>query len=393
MSRIDPECFPPSRFGDATVCDHCFSDEDLVERIKSYEKSGECSYCQKVRKFVAPFNEIVEFIRERMETFYGLAVDQLPYESREGGYQSRHEDTYDCLYNSIGLDITSDRDDLLRDELVDEIGDEVWCDYDWLALEIDESLLFSWEQFCNVTKSHRRFFFHRIGETDQHHPDERSAFEFLHEVAELIQAHGFVRDLPKATIFFRARPNNGRVWERATELGPPPAGHSLQSNRMNPPGIPMFYGSSSPALATGETRSSDVTVGAFTAARALRVVDLAHLTPVPGVFSEATRKETQTLAFLHQLTEKMAEPVAQDNRVNVDYIPTQIVTEFLRDFSFIEGQIDGIQYVTALSEPGFNTVLFATQENVADANGEHLSNHQWLQLTDVQVITISESNN
>jgi hypothetical protein len=42
----------------------------------------------------------------------------------------------------------------------------------------------------------------------------------------------------------------------------------------------------------------------------------------------------QGLAFLHQLTREMAEPVEQNNRVNVDYIPTQIVTEFLRDHSF-----------------------------------------------------------
>jgi hypothetical protein len=319
-----------------------------------------------------------------------MAGNQLPYETREGGFQGRHEDTYDCLYDSIGLEITSEREDLLRQDLVDEIGDETWCDYDWLSLELDQSLLFSWEQFCSTTKGHRRFFFHSVGETEESHPDERSAFQFLHELAQLIESHGLIRELPTGTSYYRARPNeNSTPWEHASDLGPPPVGAALQSNRMNPPGIPMFYGASTADLAVEEVRSTDVTVGTFSSTKPVRVVDLAHLPGVPGFFSEETRERIQTLAFLHDLTRAMAAPVAQNNRVNVDYIPTQIVTEFLRDFPFAGGTVDGIQYVTATVSQGFNTVLFATRENVADTGNVSSPNSQWLTLNEIEVVTAS----
>ena len=387
MSRYDPQNFSPRTFGDCKVCTECFDDADLVYRIQSYGEAGECSYCEVEREFVAPFHDIAEFIGERMRTFYGHAVDQLPYESREGGYQGRHEDTFDCLYESIGLEITSSGEELLRYDLIDEIGDEVWCDYDWLVLEIDQSLFFSWEQFCATTKGHRRFFFHRFGETADYHPDERSAVQFLVELAQLIERHGLVKELPAGTEFFRARRNESEPFTQAVDLGPPPTGMALQSNRMNPPGIPMFYGASSLELAVDEVRSSDVTVGTFAAGRAFRVVDLAHLPRVPGFFSEASRRRIRTLQFLHRLTMAMATPVEQNNRVNVDYIPTQIVTEFLRDYPFKAGGIDGIQYVTALDSDGYNTVLFVTQDNVANEGQVTSPSRQWLLLSATEIVS------
>ncbi|AXI48541.1 hypothetical protein C1J03_22620 [Sulfitobacter sp. SK012] len=354
------------------------------------ETPGECSYCEEEREHVAPFDNIAEFIGERMGAFYGRAVDQLPYITREGGYQGRHEDTYDCLLGSIGIAINSKRPKLLTDDLVSNIRDDAWCDawcdYDWLSLDIDQSLQSSWKQFCHVTKGQRRFFFHHIGEPETSHPDERSIFGFLNELATLIEARGLIQTLPKGTSFYRARQNkNSDGWSAALELGPPPVEVSLQSNRMNPPGIPMFYGADTTDLAVAETRQIDVTVGRFETNRLIRVVDLANLPPVPGFFSEATREHLQTLEFLHSLSETMAEPVAQNNSVNVDYIPTQILTEFLRDYDFADGPIDGISYVTALGLQSFNTVLFATRENVTDDIDLSVGESRWLVLTDTEV--------
>lgn len=218
------------------------------------------------------------------------------------------------------------------------------------------------------------------------HPDERSAVQFLHELANLVEQHGLVKELPAGTAFFRARENETEPFTQATELGPPPEGFALQSNRMNPPGIPMFYGASSAELAIEEVRSTDVTVGTFLAARPVLVVDLAHLPRVPGFFCEASRQRIRTLEFLHQLTRAMAEPVAQNNRVNVDYIPTQIVSEFFRDFHFRKGKIDGIQYVTALGSAGYNSVLYATQSNVANVDEVSAPDRQWLLLSQIEVI-------
>lgn len=381
MSRIDPVCFPPARHNGVTVCSECFDDTDLTDHITNYEKSGDCTYCGTAREHVAPFDEIAQFVAQRMGTFYGQAVDQLMYVSREGGYQGAHEDTYDCLYGSIGLQLTSLDEERLRHDLASEIGDDAWCDYDNAALEIDQSLMSSWDEFQTATKGERRFFFHNIGEPETSHPDERSIIQFLNEVAGLIASSGLVQIVDAGYVLSRARPFVEEPWTTAAELGPPPVEHALQSNRMNPPGIPMFYGAETDDLAAMETRADQMTIGRFETRRPIRLIDLASLPEVPGFFSEASREHIQGLAFLHQLSAKMAEPVEQSNRINVDYIPTQILTEFLRDYEFEGGPVDGIRYVTALESEGENTVLFATQDNLVHGEEYAESDNRWLVLT------------
>lgn len=310
--------------------------------------------------------EIADFVGERMATFYGLAVEQLPYESREGGYQGWHVDTAECLFDCIGLGLEAHNSDLLADDLICHIGDDAWCDFDWLSLEYDASLQFSWEQFCASTKGSRRFFFQNIGDEGSGHPDDRSNIQFLNEVAAAIEHHKLIKQFDIGYTLFRARENTNGPFTTAAELGPPPIEFSRQSNRMNPPGISMFYGAETFELATAEARSENATVGRFETVRRIQIVDLADLPKVPGFFSEATRKERLSLAFLQTFSQKVAEPVARDDRVHIDYVPTQIVTEFLRDFQFGSGTIDGIRYVTSLGLEGANTVLFATQANVSD---------------------------
>lgn len=301
----------------------------------------------------------------------------------KGGYLARHEDTYDCLFETIGLELSSENEDQLRDDLVAEIGDDLWCDFDWLALEIDQSLLSSWDHFCAATKSSRRFFFHNIGQAESYHPDERSVVEFLHEVTALIEGMGLVQTLPAGYQLYRARPHYGNPWVTPNDLGPPPAALALQSNRMNPPGIPMFYGAETANLAALEVRATQATIGEFRTLREIQVINLADLPPIPGFFSEASREETQGLSFLHRLTKIMAAPVPQNDRVNVDYIPTQILTEFFRDYNFRDGKVDGIRYVTSLDAEGENAVLFATRENLVTED-QPQSIIRWIELVATQ---------
>ena len=41
------------------------------------------------------------------------------------------------------------------DDLLGEIEDDVWCEFDWLSLEFDDSMAFSWRDFRRVTMSER----------------------------------------------------------------------------------------------------------------------------------------------------------------------------------------------------------------------------------------------
>ena len=140
------------------VCAKCFSDEDIVEFITDWDGPPGCDFCSKKDAPTAPLQDLADHMRERISEFYGLAHDQLPYESREGGYQGAHWDTYELLYDQVELDLPRDSKDLLY-ELTFAIGDETWCDYNWLSLDYDDSLNYGWREFCEVIKHDRRFFF------------------------------------------------------------------------------------------------------------------------------------------------------------------------------------------------------------------------------------------
>jgi len=333
------------------------------------------------------------FIAQRMGTFYGRAVEQLPYESSEGGYQGWHTDTEDLLLGTIGLALPRDDDSSLQEAILGEIGDDAWCDYDWLVLEIDESLHFNWQRFCDTVKHSRRFFFQQIGGEDRHDPDERPLQRFLLDLGNLIDDLGLTRARPKGYTLYRARGRKpGVKFKTAAELGPPPAKVATQSNRMNPPGIPMFYAAESQPLACAEGRQSLLSIGRFATERPLRLLDLATLPAIPGFFSRATRRELQDLKFLHAFADLIAEPIVGDDRTHIDYIPTQVLTEFLRDFHFSEGPIDGVRYRSATGTPGANVVLFAGQADVCDApvppSSKDKRSMPWLRLASVRHVEL-----
>ena len=368
------------------VCTACFGDPDLKRFIRNIGGPRGCSFCGGHSAPTAPTAEVSEFIEERINTFFGRAVEQLPYESREGGYQGWHVNTYELLFEEIGLDLPRDSDGRLERALLDRIDDEAWCEFDWLQLEYHEDLQSYWDSFSRAVKHGRRFFFHKIGRGDDHDPIARSLNEFLSALGHLLDESGLVRTWPGGYRLYRARARQPGVrFETAAELGPPPADVANQSNRMNPPGIPVLYAAESHRLAGAETSGGLLSVGRFIAQRPLRMLDLADLPPVPGFFSDAPRIEVQGLAFLHSFAEQIAAPVARDDRVHVDYIPTQVLTEFLRDFRFEGGPIDGIRYPSATPVKGANMVLFADQDSVYGP-GVARGKKAWLRLDGVRHI-------
>ena len=59
-------------------------------------------------------------------------------------------------------------------------------------------------------------------------------------------------------------------------------------------------------------------------------------------------------------------PIAGDRSVHVEYVPPQVVTEYVRTEFRHEGlPVDGIRYGSARHEGGTSLVLFASQENLA----------------------------
>lgn len=159
MSMMDPQLYEAYSHEDPNLCVRCFSDDDLRDFIRAYDKKGRCSFCHARNVSIAPLREMADHLLGFMEENYSKAADDLPYESREGGYQGGSTySTWEVLIEQIGLPLCGSGEVKLGEALADAIGDDVWCDYDWTALDLDESLQYSWERFCETVKHHRRFF-------------------------------------------------------------------------------------------------------------------------------------------------------------------------------------------------------------------------------------------
>lgn len=344
------------------VCAPCIGDKDLRTWIKKQSEDPGCDFCRRRDAPTVSIDSLAEFMRECMERAWGYAVEQLPYESREGGYQGVTWTTWELLFDVIGIEFPRDKDDKLAYALVDRITEESWCDFDWLSLDEDDVYLSSWEDFCHIVKHERRFFFGAI-EQDQNDRDRLAPSVLLDKIAELSRDLGLIKVMPIGTHIYRARASDTPL-KTPTQLGPPPPESALQSNRMNPPGVPMLYAAETPKVAVAEIRKKDAYVGTFEILRDRAILDLVDLPEVPGIFSGVERWKRLGLSFLNSFQREIVKPVDRDERTHIDYIPTQIISEYFRFHATESFRCDGIRYPSNVTKGGRNIVLFATQRDV-----------------------------
>jgi hypothetical protein len=97
------------------------------------------------------------------------------------------------------------------------------------------------------------------------------------------------------------------------------------------------------------------------------MVNLAALPPVPSVFDPEQRKYYHDLVFLHGFTRDLSASVVLDGREHIEYVPTQVVTEYMRWLPDVA--IDGILFTSA-QNGGTSCVIFCGSEGCADAGKE-----------------------
>ena len=383
MYGFNPDNFPDSN--SLPVCAECFSDEWLCQLIEDIDSPPGCSFCKSSDSPTAPLDKVCDHMRECLMEFFAFAADNLPFESRDGGYLGKHWGTYELLIDEVQLDLPMDQDGQLMHMLSNRISDQVWCEHDWLSLDYNVMLEHSWEKFCHMIQHERRFFFaipKENTEEDENRFRNREEFnppELLTEIVSLADELDLVQTLPAGTKFYRSRHCKPDVpYQTACLLGPPLAKEAFRANRMNPPGIPMMYGAESASTAVLESRASCVTVGQFVFEREVQILDLGNLTKIPSIFSGIGRRQLLGLIFMHAFTEDITRPVdRKDRSFHIDYIPSQVITEYIRDSQFHFGTVDGIRYPSELHVGGRNLVLFATQDDLMEPDGSPVSQRKY----------------
>lgn len=359
--------------GSKYVCADCFLDDVLSKFVSSNAESNICDYCgsQSEEKIAAPIDAVIEIIARGIYFEWTDPAKELPYESREGGYQGDVYDTYDLFW---AIEFPTENERLMQD-VAESMALKAWCRRSSFAPPESKALLYSWEDFCHVVKHQTRYLF--FPEIDEFEQSQFSYTEILDRIAEIIFEIRLLKTIPKGSGFYRGRIHDPEIqFTNSRDLGSPPIEYARYSNRMSPAGIPMFYGSLDDETIIAEIYDSNgsdckvITIALFEAIRDLHIIDLTQLPEIPSLFSDEKRHLRGGVAFLHEFVKELSKPISKDGYEHIEYVPSQIVTESFRH-KFIDDyghHPDGILYPSSRNENGVSIVLFALNKQCVDEN-------------------------
>ncbi|WP_100430358.1 RES family NAD+ phosphorylase [Flavobacterium sp. 1] len=91
----------------------------------------------------------------------------------------------------------------------------------------------------------------------------------------------------------------------------------------------------------------------------IKLVDLTKLPDYPSAFDSKNNWQIETIHFLKDFIKDISKPI-HDNIAIIDYVPTQIVTEYIRFNPQLK--IDGLIYPSSKDNEKENYVLFMDHE-------------------------------
>lgn len=374
---------------DDAICSACVTDEFLARWIADNASATACSFCDAKAKIpiAASFEDFTSVILGGVGFDWNEPTNEgIMYISAEGGWQAPMTTTSEVLYDT-GF---TENDDVVA-ALDDMIDCEAWVEREFYRGTDSQRLSWGWDSFKAFTKNSTRFFFLQNGAFDR---DEVTPAEVLDAISDMIRSEladaGLIKAIAEDADLMRIRVG-GEAYELASEIGPPKPEFARQSNRMSPAGIPMFYGAFDYATALSETfdpavhAGQTLSIGTFRPLRPLIVLDLADIPPIPSVFDLEHQDMIHSLRFLHAFASDISQPIARDGREHIEYVPTQIVTEYFRRvFRFEDGrQLDGIIYSSAKTIGHNAHVLFCENRQCIGPRDDH-GRDALLRLVDVR---------
>lgn len=366
LDAQEPHGFSTDRHFDL-VCSSCIDDRALADYVEKVPIS-KCGFCGSTRGFGIEVENLFHRMAECLAAEWDDPINEVAWEEGFVDPQGGLFDSDDLLEM---VDEPLGNEDL-RQEFVNSFN-HLWCQRSPYRLEPWEKLLYSWLEFSEVVKKERRFLTTL----------DTTAYDLMDNEllapAKVLDAIGDAilrsdqRVLKRTTDLriVRARAHDlNEILDTARELGSPPP-DCAEHNRMSGVGISMFYGAESEDTALTEIQSSFLqaaTVCSWSLTREIVYLDLLAVRPIPSIFDMNERIDRTWLRFLVGFADELAKPVDNDDNKKIQYIPTQIVTEYIRDhLKTGDGRpIDAIRYGSALDEQGVCWVVFAGPDDCGD---------------------------
>ncbi|MDO9083781.1 MAG: HEPN-associated N-terminal domain-containing protein, partial [Humidesulfovibrio sp.] len=331
-----------------------------------------CSFCDAEES--AQLEEVLALILDGLHAEYDDPNNGVSWESAEGGWlgvEGRLWDTEELLYSYLECE------ENVMQSIVGLTNQEQWVYRDPYGAREHEELYWSWELFADIVKHKARYVFFRSDEIKDAYDSLRvNPLSILDELGRIVLDIGLVEELAVGFQVMRARCAGSRTFSTSAELGPPPI-EKARSSRMSPYGIQMFYCANDEETCCLETVTWDsalVTVAEWQSKRRMKVLNLSNLPEIPSIFDATRRDSRMPLIFLDDFVADFCKKIERDEREHIEYVPTQVVTEYFRRvFRANDGaKIDGIVYKSSLG-PGNCYVFFFGQDelcNVRESVGE-----------------------
>ena len=329
------------------VCEDCVADDSLKRALLEGSRPDlTCDFCG--RSPAAPFDLLLERVMKGLQKEYGRADDEgVYYDGGEGGYQwSETWSASDLIYEYHDA---FDNDAVVQ-TLLEAIGEDTWVYRRFLQARRDHALSTSWREFCHCIKHETRHVFWLTDNSgaeglleDGYIPTQ----EILQEIGELLKSHNRIRTLPAGYEWYRARAHDEEVNWGHKELGTA-ALDCAGENRMSPEGIPMFYGAQTAQTAVLEISGQHgeyVTCGVFATSVDCKVIDLINPPIVPSLFDDRySAEQRRERMFLRDFVEQLRQPPGTGS--TLEYVPTQVVCEYLLKVFGLKEGIIGLVYRT-----------------------------------------------
>lgn len=336
------------------MCEQCVAEPFLASKVReasSPEKA--CSFCDEIP--AAELDVFIEAFMNGVTRRYEDADNEHRYDSETGEYLGNTFSTAELVTEEYG-DIFVEPEFL--EAVCESIIDRIWTDNDFWYYTPSEALSAGWDRFREAVMHESRYVFwlRRDWQGQDYDADGVHPAKVLQALGEYIDKHALYRTIEVGEIFWRARTGTGAgaSWG-AKDLGTAGREHAKQANRMSPAGIPMFYGAEDADTAVRESlvRTSDthVSVAAFQATQTFTVVDLtgSKIPQVPSEFDVERFAERHRILFLRDFIKDLTKPI-RESYEQIDYVPTQILVEYLlKVHEREEGDVSGLMYTSAVT--------------------------------------------
>lgn len=372
------------------VCWGCVDDVILQKSIRTKGDIAKCSFCARRRK-CRPLEWLTDEVREVLRWLIRTG-DTYPY-------YADIEQAGDPLQFWVGdvLGLKNDGVPLVH-AIVDELQpshreiaqggeSEFPPDENYVACKYrPASVERRWKRFKAEIMHGRRFF---SSEAKPFLDWLFAGADQFGSYSELADTERVIQTLSSGTAIYRARRCDS--WSAVdkvlkdpdNELNAPPR-HLARAGRMNPAGVPFFYGAFDRTTCVAELRppvGGNVVSGEFAIGREVRVfdfssLDTAYIDNAPTSYLDDTYQEQkQREYFLKSLHEIISSPVLPDDEH--EYLVTQVIAEYFA--TQLPDPIEGLIFRSAQRQDDSNArniVLFTTALPTLTFKPETLLVHQ-----------------